>query len=299
MRRLLLLSAALIACAACQSEAPKPPEPDTFDVPAAAASLADRGGIATALVHYRLLTAALVNETATANPASTTGQIADAIAATAAKAKTGCGGLNIVHTPGTNLVNITLPTNACKIADLQTSGLIDVSVSLKDGAVAVAIKLSAVKVRGHALDGTAALTTTDGKTFATEITNLKVDGLLWNWSGTPALDAGGQGATLTGSGSVSKDGGPTIAVQIKGVHRKFAACYPDSGTIAQTFQVALTAPKAKAGTLLDATATASFDAETPRDGTVDVTLQVGKLPNATHKNAVLPKYGDCPDGTAP
>jgi len=294
--------AAVVAAAAglaCESARPTPAaEADAFDKAAAMTALQGRGGIGAALVHCREIVAALAVEGSTIDPTRTAGENADAIAAQAAKLKPSCAGVGVTHVPGTTSVSLMLPSSKCALAQSTVSGVIDVTVAVKDGAATVAIALKSVKVRGHTLDGTLTVTTGDGKALAWSA-SLTFDGHAWTWSGTPKLDSNGQGVTFDGQGTVQKAGGAVVGVHIAGLHHSLLACYANAGTITQTFKVALTAPKAKAGTELDATASATFDAESPRDGTVDVKLTVGKLPPVDQKDVVLPPYGDCPDGTAP
>ncbi len=289
-----------VLAAACDAEPPPAPTPaDAVDGPAVAVGLGGRGGWTTAQIHTRMLTAQLLADATAIDPAATPSAIADAIAAHAQKSKANCGGLGVKHVPGTPAVEISLPANACKVGGHTAAGFVDVTVSIKDATATVTVKLSAVKVRGHAVAGTLSLAVGSDKSVTTTWTDFKVDGNTWNWIGTPKLDDNGVGVTLEGSGTVVTADGKTIAVSLQGVHRNFAACYANVGKYTETHQIALTQPKAKAGTLVDATVTASFDADTPRDGTVDVTVAAGKLPATTHKEVVLPKYGDCPDGTAP
>lgn len=296
---LLWQSGLLVLTLGCES-APPPavPEADAFDLPAIVSSTQARGGIGTALLHSRILTTALIVPGQTVDPAVSIGDIGDALAAQAGKLSGGCGGVKVTHVPGTNAVAISLPVSKCAIGDVSVAGFIDIKVVNKDKVVTIALTLTAVKIRGHQFDGTLALTTSDGKVFDTAL-SLQFDTLVWAWSGSQVLDTNGLGATFTGSGSVKKADGDSLAIAIDGLHHNFAACYANAGSVSQTLQVPLTAPKVKAGKLLTTTAKFVFDADSPRDGTVDLVVTVGALKPATQKDLTLPKYGDCPDGTAP
>ncbi|MBM4344413.1 MAG: hypothetical protein FJ100_13675 [Deltaproteobacteria bacterium] len=289
-----------LAAAGCDAEPPPAVAPaEAVDGPGLAVGLAARAGWTTALVHAKLMSTTLLADLVALDPAASPSAIADAVAVHAQKAKASCGGLSVKHVPGTPAVEIALPTSACKVGGHAASGFVDVAVAIQDGVATATVQFGAIKVRGHALAGTLKVAVGSDKVHTTTWTAFKVDGHTWNWSGTAKLDDNGAGATVDGSGTVATADGKTIAVALQGVHRTFAACYANAGKLIETHQVALTQPKAKVGTLVDATVTATVDAETPRDGTVDVTVAAGKIAATTHKDTALPKYGDCPDGTAP
>ncbi len=299
LRAIASLCIAAISSACADDPPPAPPPAEAVDGPALATALGGRGGWVTAQVHTKLLTTHLLAEATTVDPTATPSTIADGIAAQALKVKPGCGGVSVKHVPGTPAVEIALPANACKIGGHTAAGFVDVAVAVKDGVASVTVKLSAVKVRSHTIAGTLSLAVGADKTLTTTWSDFKVDGNTWNWTGTPALDSTGVGVTLQGSGTVVTGDGKTIAVALQGVHRNFAACYAKAGTLTETYAVPLTQPKDKIGTQVDATVTANFDEDTPRDGTAQVTVAAAKIAATVHKDVVLPKYGDCPDGTAP
>ena len=283
----------------CHSEPPPVVvQPDAFDLPAATATVVARGGLPTVLMHSSALLGALIVPGQTIDPSKGAGNNGDALAAQASKLAAQCQGVKVTHVPGTNSVGLSLPVANCAIGELPFSGFVDVTVASKDGTTSLVVKLTAVKARSHQIDGTIALSTTDGTAFETTLT-LQFDTLQWSWQGSLTPDANKLGALFAGKGSVKTKEGESIAVAVEGLHHNFAACYANAGTLALTWQVALTAPKAKAGTLLDATATVAFNADSPRDGSVAVSLTVGALKPVTQKSVTLPKYGDCPDGTAP
>ena len=298
--RLLALAFAQLAGCAAEPAPPTPEPPETIDGPAAALGAAALGGSVTALIAIKVLTSTLVAENATLDPKDSAGQLADAIHAHALKAKSGCSGLAAFHVPGTATINITLPSNACKISGFQASGLVDVTLATADGAATCTAKLSAVKVRGQEFAGTVKLQMAADKTLTTEVLDLQIGKTTLNWLGVPAVDAAGTAVTVDGTGTVklAADAG-TIAVAMVALRRNFAACYPNSGILTVTQPLPLIAPKAKVGTVVNTVISLAFDGETPRDGSVEATVSAGKLKPTVHTNLTLPLYGDCPDGTAP
>ncbi|MSQ85055.1 MAG: hypothetical protein EXR77_19640 [Myxococcales bacterium] len=297
-----LLALALAQLAGCAAEpAPPAPEPaETIDGPAAALGAAALGGSVTALIAIKLLTSTLVAENTTLDPKASAGQLADAIHAHALKAKSGCSGLAAFHVPSTATINITLPSNTCKISGFQASGLVDLTLATADGVATCTVKLGAVKVRGQEFVGTVKLHMAADKTLTTEVVDLQIGKTTLSWLGNPATDANGVGLTVDGTGTIKQAAdGPTIGVAMVAVRRNFAACYPHSGTITVTQPLPLIAPKAKVGTVVDTVISLAFDGETPRDGSVEATVTAGKLKPTVYSNMTLPLYGDCPDGTAP
>ena len=275
-------------------------EVEAIDVAGTVEAARLRGSVGHALSHSKLAVDTFIPESISLDPAVGVGALGDALATAADQAKAACPGLKATHVPGSNAVSVSLPVAGCQLAGLTAAGLVDITATVKDGKASVELKLSAVKIRNHQLDGVLRASSTDGKTVTTEIVKLQFDTFTCTWQGSWQRDANGKGSTSTGTGTVQKTGeAQVVAITATGLHQNFQSCYANAGTVSQTLETVLVSPKTKAGQVLTTTLTATFDAETPREGIVAVTLAVGASKPTTPQSVTLPKYGDCPDGTAP
>ncbi len=290
---------AAVALAGCSSEEPAPVDvTERIDEAQLLSGATAKGSISHLLAHSRVIMTAGVEGALAAD--QTAGANGDAVAKQYLASKTTCPGLTVTHGPGSDTVKIVLPANGCKLAGVSVSGLVTVTVKI-EAAVAVAqFVLQSVKVDATQIDGTATESTSDGKTFTSEIKKMVVDKTTYTFSGTFAKDTDGAGSTSNGAGTALAAGeSAAAAFLIQGLHHKLEGCYADAGQLVWTQQTALTAPAALKGKLVSAVTTLQFDADSPRDGSVDATVQLGAGKASAKKEVILPKYGTCPDGTAP
>lgn len=293
------LATAAFALACCESEPPAPVDiAERIDEAQLLSQVAAKGSISHILAHGKVLTSAGVEGALT--PTLSAGANGDAIAKQYEAQKTTCPGLTVTHNPGSDTVKVVFPSAGCKLAGVAVSGIVTVTVKISDKLAAAQFVLQSVKVDAHQLDGSAAEATADGKTFISEIPKMVVDKTTYTYLGTFSKDSDGAGTTSEGAGTAQTTGELTASsFSIKALHHKFEGCYADAGQLVWTVQTEFTAPPAMKGKTASTVTTLQFDADSPRDGSVDATVQVGAGKASAKKEVILPKYGTCPDGTAP
>lgn len=290
---------AAAALAGCESEEPAPPDlTERIDEAQLLGSVAAKGSISHVLAHARVLTAAGVEGALVAN--ATAGATADAMTKQYEARKTSCPGLILTHNPGSDTLKLAFPTAGCQLAGVQVSGIVTITVKVEASGALAQFVLQAVKVDARQIDGTITETSADGKAFQTDIPKLVVDKTTFTFQGTFTRDGDGTGTTLQGGGTAQLSGEAAASTfTIQGLHHKFEGCYGDAGQLTWTVESEFIAPAVKKGKTTATVTTLKFDADTPRDGSVDATVQVGASKASAKKEVILPKYGTCPDGTAP
>jgi hypothetical protein len=253
-------------------------------------------GVGHALSHAKTATEVLVQENPTIDPTKTVEQNADSIAAEieAVKAST-CPTLTLVHATGSATVSVTFPPSGCTANGVTISGKVDATVAKVGNIVSVTFAFVALKVSDHQLDGTVLESTSTGTSYTTKVTKLVADGTEYNFDGTHTMDSNFKGITTAGTGSSQAPGDkyPTTYT-ITGLHHLFAGCYADKGTLAGTIKTDVPGLKGKTTTVVTTT-TVTFDENTPKDGTVDLSVKTGeKGTEMTTKDVKLPAYGSCP-----
>jgi hypothetical protein len=299
------MSVALACCSvACDSEEPAPAvEKDAVDVAAAAAQAGRHAAIGTTLTHLALVTRALSADRTQMAAATTAGDVATLIAAAAKGLKdTGCSGIGVVHVPGKAFLDVTLPVSNCKVRGIAVGGVVDIEVGPTEaGAWQVHYQLAAGKVRDRGLTADVRVSA-DGDADDVTLTKLTAEGLAVEGTARWQYSAAGDRLTVStasGTSQHSIDSAPS-SFALTALDQGFAACYPAAGSLQLQSTLPQTAPKAKVGTPLAVAWTLPFDADTPRDGTLDGQYRLGESATALPlANVTMAAYGDCPDGTAP
>lgn len=300
-----MLHAVLLGCASDPAPVAAAKTADSVDVSDAIAGVQSRGAVIAYLAHVKLLTDAAIAQGSTIDVTKSAGVNADALAARLQSGVKGqvnpkaakCPALDITHTPGVAKIDLTFPTSGCSIREQAISGIVTVTVTAKDGAISVVFDLNPLTVNSHKAKGKVTLITSDGNAFAVSIPGLVVDADTYAFEGTEALDAGGKDVAIDGTGSIAKTGDSVLTqFSAAGIVHSLQGCYAKAGKLvlagANTPKVGAAAVKV--------TTTVQFDQDSPRDGTVDVTVQVGeKAAPVVKKDVTLAPYGTCPDGTSP
>lgn len=304
LTHIILIGSALGLLAACGEDAAAPAvETDAVDVAAAAAQAGRHAGIGPTLTHLALLTGALSGDRAAMAAASSPGDVATLISEAAKSLKDkGCSGAGVVHVPGKPSLDVTLPVSNCKVRGLSVGGVIDISVSAAEGGGwSVRYQIASGKVRERGLTAEVVVRA-DGDADAVTVNQLTAEGLQVTGEARWQRTAGGDRVTVvsaSGSSQHGLDSAPST-FSFSALEQGFAACYPAAGSLQLQSTLPQTAPKAKAGQPLAVAWTLPFDADTPRDGTLDGSYRLGtSTATKALANVTLAAYGDCPDGTAP
>ncbi|MBI4816035.1 MAG: hypothetical protein HY791_07255 [Deltaproteobacteria bacterium] len=300
-RWLLMIALSSIACADDPDSSTLPDAgaesdatvEETVDFDARSRRAAIHAGGSFAISQAKAVTSAFIKEDPTIDPQKSAAENADAIAAQIqAATATTCPTLTLTHAASSATLTVSFPTSGCSVNDVTVSGQVAIQVTAMTGLVKVSFQFTALSVEGHVLEGTVEESTTNGTTYSTKVTSLVADGVTYDYEGTQTLDGDLRGVTLNGSGSSSKSGDthPTT-YSVATVHQKFGACYPDSGTMSLTSKEDVTVGRRTV--TVTTTESVLFDANTPSDGTVDVTVTISGSSPVT-KTVTLPAYGECP-----
>jgi signaling mucin MSB2 len=284
----------LFISAACGGSSMTSDETPLVDADAESLKVASHAMGASALSHGKAVTEAFVHEDPTIDTSKSAGDNGDAIAAQIQAATAmSCPSAQIVHAMGSATLSVTFPSSGCKISGVPVSGQVDIGVATAPPMVSVSFKFTTLTVGGHSLDGMIVESTNDGRAYTTQVTNLVSQEVTYNFNGTLALDSDSTGVTLDGTGSSQKSGDKYPSTfSFTGVHHTFQACYADRGMMAQSRKSDVTL-RTRTVTITT-TNTVLFDANTRKDGTVDVTIAVSGEPTQTKKDVKLPAYGQCP-----
>jgi hypothetical protein len=268
-----LLVASFFVLLACSSSSSSDTTPDDGGAPTPEESASfDDGAAGSTSAHQALVAAdSLFDFDPTLDPKATAEANTQAVATFATTNLQGCGSVTVA---GTTVTVAFGPPPGCTLkTGIAISGTATATISSGNGTTKVALGFASLVVGGHAVDGTATLTTTDGSKFTAE---LAIRSGSTSISGTVTVQ-GSKGA-FTVDGPLTVTGGDAgtsgTSVVFTSMHYTLGACYPDGGSMKVTKGLV--------------TETITFDASTPTTGVVTVTT------GRRSTTQTLPAYGSCP-----
>lgn len=242
------------------------------------------------------------------------GNAANIAARVAAETK-GCAGVSVSHADQSVTVEVDFGTG-CTLGStsITVGGQASATASAGGGTVSVAFTFTDIAVEGFVLNGTAAVATSDLKTYSLDADLREASAGHVKFFGTAAVGMTNSqlGVTLEGTGSYEGTGGIAEAPSgsgwacgsigttftMTGLHRSFAACYADAGEVVVTRGYACEKTIKTKTITAEASVTTTIDwsQATAMSGEVQVSVTTeidGQSLGGDSFSATLPGHGQC------